>query len=593
MLAAVPMQLLSNFFRIALSACLVGALGSRSVSSRPSSADPSSGAPSSADPSSGPVIFHGGHIVTNDGKGGTGDALLEAAGHVIAVGTLAEIEARPDARGAQRVDLHGATAVPGLQDAHGHLAAFGRSLEEVDLRGLASYEEVVARVKARAAQVKEGAWILGRGWDQSLWVDAEFPHHFLLSTAVPKNPVLLERIDGHAALCNLAALTLAHLDGVLDPEPKVKGGRVFLDEAKHSSGILLDEAVDLVRRVIPPPDPETNVRRFLAAQDVLLADGVTCVHDMGMSRETLEMVQMLRARGQLRLRIVAYLDAQAALKPDSLAGLPIAPDALDLLSVPGVKINVDGALGSRGAALLEDYADAPGERGLLLVTEDELNVRLAAISRAGLQPVVHAIGDRANGIVLDTFERLGVAVSGFGDLRPRIEHAQVVAPKDWPRFPALGVIPSMQPTHAASDLAWLTARLGGERLRTAYAWRALAPQLGRIAFGSDFPVESPDPLKGLFAARTRLVDAEGAQVEFAGRHVKADQCLDGARALAGYTSGAAFAAFQEDRRGRLAPGYFCDMTVITVDPTRCLTEELQTARVVMTVINGTVVWSGP
>jgi predicted amidohydrolase YtcJ len=314
---------------------------------------------------------------------------------------------------------------------------------------------------------------------------------------------------------------------------------------------------------------------------------------MGMSRETLEMLQALREKGQLRLRVVGYLDVQGALKPDSLADLPIAPDPLDLLSVPGVKIDVDGALGSRGAALLDDYTDAPGERGLVLMTDDELNVRLATISRAGLQPVVHAIGDRANRMVLDTFERMGVAVQGFGNLRPRIEHAQVVAPKDWPRFPALGVIPSMQPTHAASDLAWISARLGEERLRTAYAWRALAPQLGRIAFGSDFPVESPDPLEGLAAARTRLVAAEGAQLEFAGRHVKADQCLDGARALAGYTSGAAFAAFQEDRRGRLAPGYFCDMTVMTVDPTKCKTEALASAHVVMTVINGAVVWSGP
>jgi predicted amidohydrolase YtcJ len=549
---------------------------------------------SRADPSqSGPVIFHGGRILTNDGRGGSVEALLQAGGRVVAVGPLSEIEARPDARGAARVDLQGATAVPGLQDAHGNLAALGRSLEEVDLRGCSSYEQVVARVKARAAVVKEGEWILGRGWDQSLWADADFPHHFLLSTAVPHNPVLLERVDGHAALCNLAALTLAHLDGVLDPEPKVKGGRVFLDEAKHASGMLLDAAVGLVARVIPPPDQETTTRRFLAAQDVLLADGLTCVHDMGTSREMLELLESLRAKGQLRLRVVCYLDGQGELKPPALSGLPMAPDAFDLLSVPGVRIMADGALGSRGAALIDDYADAPGERGLLLLSEDELNARIALIARAGLQPAVQATGDRANRVVLDAYGRMGVAVSGFSGLRPRIEQAQVVGPKDWPRFPALEVITSMQPSHTTSDKTWLEARLGEERTRGVYAWRALAPQLGRLAFGSDFPGEEAEPLHGLYAARTRPKDVDASALEYEGKPVKTNQTLDGAAALAGYTSGPAFAAFQEDRRGRLVPGYFCDMTVISVDPTRCAPEDLLQAKVLLTVINGAVVWSGP
>ncbi len=532
------------------------------------------------------VLFHGGRIRTNDPKAPICEALIAKDGRVVATGTLAEMEARPESSGATRIDLAGATAVPGLQDAHGHLESYGRSLEEVDLRGLTTYEALVARVKEAAQRTKEGTWILGRGWDQNLWPETEFPHHFLLSTATPKHPVFLERVDGHAALVNAKALALAKLDGVLDPAPRVQGGRVFLDEARHASGVLLDSAVEIVKKVIPPPDADTAARRFLAAQEKLLAAGLTCVHDMGTSRATLDLLVALRERGELELRVVAYFDASGDLKPPALAGLPMAPDALDMLSVPGAKLMSDGALGSRGAALLEDYSDAPGERGLLIFPEDELHARLAQISRAGLQPAVHAIGDRANRIVLDAFVRLRVAVPGFGDLRPRIEHAQVVAPKDWPRFPELGVIPSMQPTHATSDMAWVHARLGDERTRGAYAWRALAPELGRLAFGSDFPVESVDPLRGLYAARTR----QAVEMDDGGKALWGDQRLDGAAALWGFTSGAAFAAFQEDRRGRLMPGFGCDLTVLTVDPVVCEPGDLLGARVVMTVVNGRVVW---
>lgn len=534
------------------------------------------------------TIFYGGHIVTNDGRGTVVDALLQVDGRIVATGTLAQIELRAQAKEAARVDLKGAYVVPGLQDAHGHLESFGDSLEDVDLTGTKSYEEVIARVRTRAATVKPGTWIVGRGWDQNQWVMASFPHHFLLSNAVPDNPVLLERVDGHAALVNEAALVAAKLDGVLDPEPKVQGGRVFLDENKQATGVLLDAAVDLVKRVIPESDLETRTRRFLMVQEKLLAYGLTAVHDMGTSRSMLALLKSLRAKNKLVLRVVCYLDGQGELKKDTFAGLPLAPDERDLLSVPGVKLLADGALGSRGAALIDDYSDAPKERGLLLFTEEELNTRIAAIARAGLQPAVHAIGDRANRMVLDAYERVGIAVPALRDLRPRIEHAQVVSPKDWPRFPQLGVIPSMQPTHATSDMPWVRARLGVDRTRGAYAWRALAPELGKLAFGSDFPVENPDPLRGLFAARTRQsVAGLGASDQ---EPFLPEQRLDGNSALAGFTSGAAYACRQEDRRGRLAPGFACDLTVLDVDPTRCEPSALLKARILLTVINGRIVW---
>jgi len=531
------------------------------------------------------TLYHGGRFVLNDGRGTATEALLERDGLVVATGTLAELSQRPDAAGAVRVDLRGACIVPGLQDAHGHLEGYGASLEQLDLVGIASYAELIERVAAAASKVPEGTWVRGRGWDQNLWEGGEFPHHLLLSSATPKHPVFLERVDGHAALVNEAALVLAGLDGEVDPDRTVQGGRIFLDEQDRATGVLLDAATALVEAVIPKSNAALLEKRFLVAQERLVAVGLTCVHDMGTSRAMLALLQDLRARGLLKLRVVAYLDGMAVLDKKSLVGFPIPPDPRDMLSVPGVKLYADGALGSRGAALIEPYSDSPGDRGLLLLTEEELATRLALVTRAGMQPAVHAIGDRANRVVLDAFERLSIAVPGFRDLRPRIEHAQVVAPKDWPRFPALGVVPSMQPTHATSDMAWVDERLGPERTRGAYAWRALAPELGRLAFGSDFPVEKPEPLEGLFAARTRT--KAGGKPEDV---LLPEQRLDGAAALAGFTSGAAWAARQDDRRGRLLPGYACDLTVLGVDPTTCDPQDLLQDHVRMTVINGRVVW---
>jgi predicted amidohydrolase YtcJ len=249
-----------------------------------------------------------------------------------------------------------------------------------------------------------------------------------------------------------------------------------------------------------------------------------------------------------------------------------------------VHIVVDSSLESRGAALLDDYADDPGMRGRLALNEDGLNLRLAAVARAGLQPAVQAVGDRANRMVLDALSRIGIAVPGLRDLRPRMEIALVVTPKDWARFPELGVIASMQPAQAASDLPWVPFRLGTERTRGAYAWRALAPELGRLAFGSDFPYESPDALRGMYAARTRQATRNGDDP------IVVDQRLDGASALAGFTSGPAYAAFQDDRRGRLETGYACDMTVLTVDPVRAEPDALLKGSVRATVVNGFIVW---
>jgi hypothetical protein len=534
------------------------------------------------------TLYHGGRFVLNDERGGSAEALLERDGVIVATGTYAALSARPDAAGARHVDLQGGCAVPGLQDAHAHLEGYAASLEQVDLTGLKSFEVVVARIAARAQELPEGAWVRGRGWDQNLWETGEFPHHASLSAATPRHPVYLERVDGHAAIVNALALKIAGLDRAVDPDREASGGRVYADAENRPTGVLLDAATALVERHIEKPTSAELERRFRIAQDRLVAVGLTCVHDMGTSRPMLDVLLRLREKGELKLRVVAYLDGQGTLDKKTLAGFPLAPDPREWIAVPGVKLYADGALGSRGAALLEPYSDAPLERGLLVTSEPELARRLSLLAELGLQPAVHAIGDRANRIVLDAYARLTVAVPSFRGLRPRIEHAQVVAPKDWERFPALDVVPSMQPTHATSDMAWVVDRLGPERTKGAYAWRALAPEVGRLAFGSDFPVESPDPLQGLYAARTRTkAGAANAQP------LLPEQRLDGAAALAGFTSGAAWAARQDRRRGQLVAGYACDITVLGVDPTTCDPAELLTDRVRMTIVNGRTVYVAP
>lgn len=534
------------------------------------------------------LLFHNGRIYLNDEQGTVATALLVKGGRVLAAGERTDIERRPEAVSARRIDLMQGTAVPGLQDAHGHLESLASALDALDLHGAPSYAALIERVRQQAERQKEGTWIIGRGWDQNLWPEKSLPHHLLLSAQVPKNPVFLLRVDGHAALVNKLALAAAKLDGLLDPDLKIQGGRVVADEEGRASGVLLDEAMQQVERLIPTDDVALRLRRMLRAQEGLLALGLTAVHDMGTRPATLELLKDMRRTGQLKLRVIAYVWGNGEFNEEMLKGLPLTDPGADRLCVPGVKFMADGALGSRGAALFEDYSDAPGERGYLILSESELGARLALATKRGLQPAVHAIGDRANNLVLDLYSKLDNALPQFKNLRPRIEHAQVVAPADWPRFPKLGVLPSMQPVHAISDMGWVIARLGESRTRGAYAWRALAPEVGRLAFGSDFPVESPNPLLGMYAARTRQNESALPKDGFMPEHR-----LDARAALAGFTSGAAYACFQDDRRGRLKVGYCADLSVFNCDPITCVPADLLKAQVLMTVIDGEIVYKAP
>ncbi len=538
------------------------------------------------------VLFENGSIRLGDEDGTVVSALLSVDGVVRAVGPVEQLLREAEGMRLERVDLGGDWAVPGLQDAHGHVESYGRALEVLDLSGYPDYESMVAAVAAAAAERPKGEWIEGRGWDQNEWPGGAFPHHATLSEAVPDHPLILDRVDGHAVLVNAAAMKIAGLDGLLLEEPKIEGGRVLIDEKRKASGVLIDAATDLVRKHVPAPDRATRRRRILTAQDALLSLGLTCVHDMGIDPVVADIYRELESQGLLRLRVVAYLSANAGLSPELRAAYPWRSTRPEGLEIVGVKLIADGALGSRGAALIEDYSDAPGERGELLLTEDRLTVLVHEAYQAGLQPAIHAIGDRANRLVLDVYDRMEQVDANFRLLRPRIEHAQVVSPRDWPRFPSLGVVPSMQPVHAASDMTWSTARLGDERSRGAYAWRELAGGVVPLAFGSDFPVEDPNPLPGIAAARTRQ-SLDGRVLP----GFETTEALSGGAALAGFTLGAAYACGQEDRRGRLLPGYGADLTILPLDPVTAQPEMLRRSYARATVIDGEVIYeraeSGP
>ncbi len=511
------------------------------------------------------------------------EALLLRDGRVSAAGSRAELEALAPEH--EVLNLRGKTAIPGLQDAHGHFEALGAALESVDLRGCASFAELVERVRVRASQTAPGTWIEGRGWDQNLWNPAAFPHHATLSAATPSHPVVLQRVDGHALLANESAMRAAGVAGVRSDESVGEGGRILLDAQGFPTGVFIDAACELVQRAVPPPTRAQRRERFLRAQSELLSLGLTAIHDMGIDREGFEILRDLAARGELRIRAVEYLSGDAALSSERLAGLPTARDPDDLLSLVGVKLYADGALGSRGAALLEPYHDDPTHRGLTLLSEEELARAIAVCADHRLQPAVHAIGDRANRAVLDAYASRMRSDAGFRELRPRIEHAQVVAPEDWPRFEELGVIASMQPTHATSDMPWAPARLGEQRIAGAYAWRRLCPDPTRLAFGSDFPVESPDPRAGIYSAVT-CADPDGRPSE----GFRPDQRLTLPEALSTFTAGAAYAARQDDCRGRLLPGFAADITVLRRDPFEVPVALWRTEPVLATLVNGEVVY---
>lgn len=469
-----------------------------------------------------------------------------------------------------------ATVVPGLADAHGHLASLGRSLSIVSLDGLHTAAEVGPRLAQAPRSAFQGEWLLGRGWDQNDWTEKAFPSKALLDAAKPGVPVFLTRVDGHAAWVSSEALKRA---GITRDTKDPPGGRILRDAAGEPTGVLIDNAIDLVSAKIPAPTVAGRETRLKAALEACAKLGLTAVHDAGMDKDTFELLQRWDVGGLLPIRVYAMADGQSEGWAD-FVGRGVFQGGL--LEMRAVKLLADGALGSRGAALHAPYADEPSSRGLLLLEPEELAMRAKAFDARGFQVAVHAIGDRANTLVIDLLSTL------TREHRHRVEHAQVLRGDDVDRIAKAGLVASMQPTHATSDMPWAEARVGKERLAFAYAWRAMLEAKIPLAFGSDFPVEHPNPLWGLYAARTRQDHSGQPPAGWT-----APQRLSGTEALAAFTSGVAFAAHAETRRGRLAEGFDADFVVLPVDPVDGEAKALLDAKVLMTVVRGIDVYRAP
>ncbi len=522
------------------------------------------------------TVFRGASVYTAWDETPRKATILVKDGRVAFVGI--EAEARAASPAAKIVDLSDAVLVPGLTDAHGHLRSLGALRRQVDCRGI-SKEEIVLRVRALSASAAPGTWIRGRAWDQNRWSDTSFPTAADLEGAAPTTPVLLSRVDGHAIWVNAAALKAA---GVTKATPDPPGGRIERLKDGSPAGVLVDNAMALVARAILAPGPDEALKDFVAGLEACAKAGLTGVGEAsGSSLADLAILEKLAREGKLPIRVYGTVGPK-----DLDAALARGPVSEGRLTVRALKIVADGALGSRGAALLADYSDAPGNRGLDVTAPEEVERLAAKALRGGFQVWTHAIGDRANRITLDAYER-SLSTVHPADPRPRIEHAQILAPGDAARFARLGVIASMQPTHATSDWPWVEARVGKKRAKGSYAWRTLLKAGVRLAGGSDFPVESEEPLLGVFAAITRQ--------ETNGKPPggwRMEEALTRTEALRLFTSDNAYAEFAEKRRGRIAPGFDADFTILDREIFAPGTPagEILEARVVMTVVGGEIVY---
>jgi predicted amidohydrolase YtcJ len=477
-----------------------------------------------------------------------------------------------------RQDGKGQTLIPGLIDAHGHVMGVGFQALTLDLTATNSLAEAQAAVRAYAAKYPDRRWIIGRGWNQEKWGLGRFPNAADLDSVVSDRPVFLERIDGHAGWANTRAMSIS---GITAATLSPAGGRIETTGGKPS-GIFVDAASDLINKNVPIPRPAERDVALGKAQDILLSQGITAIADMGTTMDDWQSYRRAGDNGWLSIRIFSY--AAGIENMVAIAGPKPTPWLYnDKLRMGGVKLYLDGALGSRGAWLKKPYSDAPKQTGLQFLASAEIRNLMVRAAMDGFQPAVHAIGDAANAEVIGAIEELSGSFQG--DRRWRIEHVQIVDPADLPRLSKHGIISSMQPVHQTSDRTMAEARLGPDRLNGAYAWNSIIKAGGKIAFGSDTPVESADPFAGLATAITRE-DAGGQP--FGGWY--ANERVTREKALAGFTTDAAFAAFAETKLGSLTPGHQADFILIDKDPLIASPSEIRSTIVQETWVGGRAVY---
>jgi predicted amidohydrolase YtcJ len=547
----------------------------------------------SNDPNDQALYIHGGTLITNQAEQPEVEAILVYQGRIAALGSEKDVEALALAKNAARLDLKGGVLYPGFADGHAHLIGIGLALNRVDLVGTRSMREVLDRCAEFLNQRDHQAgsesktelandWLHGRGWDQNDWQIKEFPTHHSLSGAFPERPVLLRRIDGHAALANLAAMQAA---GITAQTPDPVGGRIVHDADGNPTGVFIDEAIDLVSEHAPITSDAELERSLRMAAQALHEQGITSIHDAGASRRQIALFQKLAAAGELGLRVHVMVSAS---KKDELEyWLERGPVKDSDVQVRAIKVYADGALGSRGAAMLEDYSDDAGNQGLLITSAEEIQELARRGLERGFQVCTHAIGDRANRLTLHAYRKAaGNDAAKLAAARFRVEHAQVVAVDDLPLFGKWGVLPAMQPQHQTSDMPWVEVRVGPERARGAYAWKSMIDGGGIVIGGSDAPVERLDPVGSFLAAVTRA-DADGNPV--GGWYP--EQAMSRQHALNTLTSWPAYGAFWEDDLGALRVGMHADFTVLDKNLMSAELADLHNTEVLYTIFNGKVVFA--
>lgn len=475
------------------------------------------------------------------------------------------------------IDGAGRTLTTGLIDAHGHVLSYGQSLLRVDLVGTTTEAEAAQRVIEFAEGNTELEWVMGRGWNQVLWDSNAFPTAATLDAVLADKPIWLSRVDGHAGWANSRAMEIA---GITKDTQDPDGGQILRDAEGNPTGVFVDNAMRLVRESIPPATLEEQKFALMTAMNSLATYGLTSVHDAGVGSSTVAAYKQLLKDGPLPIRVNVMLAATDPFYTERLAEGHFRDDD-DTFTINSVKIAADGALGSRGAAMIDDYSDFPGHKGLILHSEERMQYFMRAAMNAGFQVNTHAIGDAANKLVLDSYELL-IAETGSTDLRHRVEHAQILRYEDIVRFAELGVIPSMQATHATSDKNMAVDRIGDVRIQGAYAWRKLMDAGALIANGSDFPVESPNPFFGLHASITRQDkndDPVGGWYP--------EERMTPEEAFASFTLDAAYSGFQEGLLGSLEPGKKADFIVLDRDIFAIPNEQLWQAQALETWVNGT------